>query len=277
MYKLVSQAKNMLIVESLQTGKRLPAYAHEKIISLGDIAIFTDEDDVPLGEVLESIKKKENGGKVSLDMKKADSEALRAYLAEAGLLPEGKPMRQVDTEQIERCVREIDLLCHVKCYHKRQGDVYLSVEQRRPVARVISDEGDNYYLDADGGRIAVDAMYLDYLPLVLGCDDDTLSARDLLPMISYISSHPFWNAQVEHIYISPSHEVSLIPRVGNHTILLGSPRDYEGKLSRVLALYEQVMPRIGWAAYDTISVKFDGQVVCTRKNKKYKHNSWSKI
>ena len=82
MYKLVSQAKNMLIVESLQTGKRLPAYAHEKIISLGDIAIFTDEDDVPLGEVLESIKKKENGGKVSLDTKKADAEALRAYLAD---------------------------------------------------------------------------------------------------------------------------------------------------------------------------------------------------
>ncbi len=82
MYKLVSQAKNMLIVESLQTGKRQPAYAHEKIISLGDIAIFTDEDDVPLGEVLESIKKKENGGKVSLDIKKADSETLRAYLAD---------------------------------------------------------------------------------------------------------------------------------------------------------------------------------------------------
>lgn len=82
LYKLVSQAKNMLIVESLQTGKRLPAYAHEKIISLGDIAIFTDEDDVPLGEVLESIKKKENGGKVSLDTKKADAEALRAYLAD---------------------------------------------------------------------------------------------------------------------------------------------------------------------------------------------------
>ena len=41
----------MLIVESLQTGKRQPAYAHEKIISLGDIAIFTDEEDVPLSEV----------------------------------------------------------------------------------------------------------------------------------------------------------------------------------------------------------------------------------
>ena len=52
LFKLISQAKNMLIVESLQTGKRQPAYAHEKIISLGDIAIFTDEEDVPLSEVL---------------------------------------------------------------------------------------------------------------------------------------------------------------------------------------------------------------------------------
>lgn len=81
-FKLISQAKNMLIVESLQTGKRQPAYAHEKIISLGDIAIFTDEEDVPLSEVLNAIKEKENGAKVILDIKKADNETLRAYLAE---------------------------------------------------------------------------------------------------------------------------------------------------------------------------------------------------
>ena len=42
LYKLVSQAKNMLIVESVVTGKRTPAYAHDKVISLGDIAIFTE-------------------------------------------------------------------------------------------------------------------------------------------------------------------------------------------------------------------------------------------
>lgn len=82
LFKLISQAKNMLIVESLQTGKRQPAYAHEKIISLGDIAIFTDEEDVPLSEVLNAIKEKENGAKVILDIKKADNETLRAYLAE---------------------------------------------------------------------------------------------------------------------------------------------------------------------------------------------------
>lgn len=48
LYKLVSQAKNMLIVESVVTGKRTPAYAHDKVISLGDIAIFTESGEVPL-------------------------------------------------------------------------------------------------------------------------------------------------------------------------------------------------------------------------------------
>ena len=52
LYKLVSQGKSMLIVEALTDGRRLPVYAREKIISLGDIAIYTDGDEVPLYEVL---------------------------------------------------------------------------------------------------------------------------------------------------------------------------------------------------------------------------------
>ena len=39
LYSLVSQGKNMLIVESLADGKRVPAYARDKVMSLGDIAI----------------------------------------------------------------------------------------------------------------------------------------------------------------------------------------------------------------------------------------------
>ncbi|MFA6778626.1 MAG: DUF5606 domain-containing protein [Paludibacteraceae bacterium] len=80
LYELVSQGKNMLIVESLTEKKRIPAYSHEKIISLADIAIFTDESEVPLKTVLESIKKKENGAKSSVDPK-SDANVLREYFA----------------------------------------------------------------------------------------------------------------------------------------------------------------------------------------------------
>lgn len=82
LYKLVSRGKNMLIVESIADKKRLPAYGNEKIISLGDIAMYTDGDDVPLQQVLLAMKTKENGAVVTLDIKKASANELGAYLAE---------------------------------------------------------------------------------------------------------------------------------------------------------------------------------------------------
>lgn len=75
LYKLISQAKNMLIVETVSADKkRVPVYASDKVISLGDIAMYTDAEEVALGEVLESVKKKENGNVTSLDYKKASLE-----------------------------------------------------------------------------------------------------------------------------------------------------------------------------------------------------------
>lgn len=80
LYKLVSRGKNMLIVESLADKKRIPAYGNEKIISLGDIAMYTDAEDVPLQQILVAMKQKENGAAVVLDIKKASSNELYTYL-----------------------------------------------------------------------------------------------------------------------------------------------------------------------------------------------------
>lgn len=81
LFKLVSQAKNMLIIESLIDGKRIPAYAKDKVVSLGDIAIFTETTEVPLGQVLETLKTKENGAVCSIDPK-SDNDKLRKYMGE---------------------------------------------------------------------------------------------------------------------------------------------------------------------------------------------------
>ena len=78
LFKLVSQGKNMLIVESLSTGKRVPAYAHDKIISLGDISIYTMDEDISLAKVFESIKEKNEGKEVDLKSLNNDN-ALREY------------------------------------------------------------------------------------------------------------------------------------------------------------------------------------------------------
>jgi 5S rRNA maturation endonuclease (ribonuclease M5) len=81
LYKMVSQAKNMIIVESLTDGKRIPAYSRDKVISLGDIAIYTMTEDMPLRDVLEKISLKENGN-ACLVKSDADNNALRKYMEE---------------------------------------------------------------------------------------------------------------------------------------------------------------------------------------------------
>ena len=61
LYRLVSQGRNMLIVESLSTGKRTPAFAHDKVMSLGDIAMYTTGEDIPLADVFELVNEKTGG------------------------------------------------------------------------------------------------------------------------------------------------------------------------------------------------------------------------
>lgn len=83
LYKLISQGKNMLIVESISADKkRLPIYGAEKVISLGDIAMYTSESEVPLRDVLGALKGKYNAQKVDFNVKKASSKQLFDFFAE---------------------------------------------------------------------------------------------------------------------------------------------------------------------------------------------------
>ena len=83
LYILISSGKNMLIVETVDAAKkRIPAYGQDKVISLADIAMYTDAEEVPLSKVLESVKNKENGAVASIDYKKVSANELHAYFAE---------------------------------------------------------------------------------------------------------------------------------------------------------------------------------------------------
>ena len=84
LYKVISEGKNNVVIESLLTGKKSTAYADAKMSSLEDIAIYTSSEDVPLKKVFQKIADKENGGQ-ALDVKSSPEE-LKDYFEE--ILPE---------------------------------------------------------------------------------------------------------------------------------------------------------------------------------------------
>ncbi|MBD5178999.1 MAG: DUF5606 domain-containing protein [Muribaculaceae bacterium] len=79
LYKLVQSGRGSLIVEQLSTGKRLPVQQRDRVISLADVAMYTDGDDVPLGEVLTSLYNVAEGKEV--DVKTVETEGLREFFA----------------------------------------------------------------------------------------------------------------------------------------------------------------------------------------------------
>ncbi len=85
LYKLLSNSKNMIIVESLVDKKKIPVHPRDKVVSLGDISIYTETDDVPLKNILLSVKQKENGVKASI-APGSKPEELKKYFEE--VLPE---------------------------------------------------------------------------------------------------------------------------------------------------------------------------------------------
>ena len=81
LFKMVSQGKNMLIAESLIDQKRIPVYPRDKVVSLGDISIYTDTEEVPLPQILSTIKEKENGKPIDFNPA-IKPEELKNYFAE---------------------------------------------------------------------------------------------------------------------------------------------------------------------------------------------------
>ena len=83
LYKLVSRGNNNLIVETLDSAhRRMPIVASDRVTSLRDTAMYTDSEDKPLMEILDTLFKKEEGKESSVNYKKASSKELRDYFAE---------------------------------------------------------------------------------------------------------------------------------------------------------------------------------------------------
>lgn len=105
LYKVISQAKNGFIVESLADKKRMPAYSHYKISALQEISVFTKNEDMPLKDVFQKIFDKQAGAP-AIDHKSADDQ-LKKFFSEA--VPDHDAER-VHTSDIRKIIMWYNML-----------------------------------------------------------------------------------------------------------------------------------------------------------------------
>jgi cell division protein FtsQ len=200
----------------------------------------------------------------SLDYGLIDADMVTLLLRERGLEPTGLPLDRIDIEAIESVLLRHPLVGRAQCY-KTGGDMLrINISGKVPLVRVLNNRGQDFYVDSHGEILTQHSLAVQ-LPVATGYIDRQFASTDLLDVVNAIDRSEFWKAQVEQINVTRERQIELVPRVGDHLLILGTAQDVESKLERLENFYRNGLDNVGWNKYRSISVAYENQVVCKKR------------
>jgi len=189
-------------------------------------------------------------------------------MKEWGLYTPQAPASKVDIRQIEERLNAEPNIEHATVERMPDNKILVQVTPMTPVARIFPSRGSSYYINRDGKTLTANSRYRLDVPVIAGDFDSLHPATDILPLINRLEGDKDWSAIISHYRVDPrNRDIILVPMIRGHVINLGDTTALESKLARVMAMYHKVLPLKGWEYYDTLSVKWGGQCVATRRDK----------
>ena len=197
--------------------------------------------------------------------------------------PISQKIRDISTFEIEKKLLNHQAVQNAEVYISIDGKLNIKIWQRKPILRVFNKHG-SFYIDEFGKIMPVTKKFTAHVAVASGNIDipvneiqkfqqekvaktnlDTSLYNDLFELARFIESNPLWNAQIEQLYVNKDSEFELIPRVGNHTIVIGEVHDLENKFKKLQLFYRKGLSKTGWNEYKEINLKFKNQIVCTKR------------
>ncbi len=171
----------------------------------------------------------------------------------------------VPTLDIENTLNSIDNIENARCTRRSNDRLWIEVTPMKPVARVFDNSG-SYYINREGKRLTASLKYRSDVPVITGRLEGRHSASRLMSLLDYIAADDARTELVTALALEPDGDVILIPPFRGHVINFGDPEtDIANKFDRLTTMYRDILPAKGWDYYDTLSVKFRGQVVASRR------------
>lgn len=178
----------------------------------------------------------------------------------------GTQLQKLNPAEIEKYLASRNTFESVNCVVSPRGKLVVRVVPMIPVMRVFFGNN-SYYINKDGKHIETNAEFFSDVPVVTGRFNRKFVPLDVLPVVDYISRDPMLGELVSMVMAEDKDNLILVPRIRGHVINFGDTAHLDDKKRALVLFYRQVMPYKGWEEYDTISVKFRGQVVATRRDK----------
>lgn len=215
-----------------------------------------------------------------------ESEVLELLRFEA-LIFEGQLKEQLDAEAIEKYLTSISQVKDVKVYSMIGSQWKIDIDMRKPIARIYNKWGQTYYLDDAGNTMDISSQHVARSLVVTGeildrfgqesvseiINNDSLKSirklDDIYRISDYVCNDPLFRSLIGQIHLKKNGDFVLIPLVGDQKIVFGSAyseTQVSKKFEKLNVFYKEGMPYEGWGTYSEISLKYEGQIVCKRKN-----------
>lgn len=192
---------------------------------------------------------------------------IKQMLQRQQLYPLAQKMDAIDVRAIEESLCRSPYITEAQCYKTHDGHVCISLSQRMPVIRVKADNGDDYFVDSQGG-IMEHAKYRGDLIIATGPITRQFAKQTLTRIGNHIVSNRFWKHQIVQINVLADGSVEIVPRVGDHVVYLGLPVHVDKKLERLKLFYRYGLSKAGWNKYSYINLEFDNQIICKKRKVK---------
>ncbi len=197
-----------------------------------------------------------------------------------------KSIASINISLLEKIINTNPFICNAEVFSTIDGKLNIEVKQRIPVLRVINYNNESFYIDREGIFMPRSEKFTARVPVANGYifdresekkvlnnfdrkPTDTIASKSrieqLFHIISFTNQSSFWNSVVEQLYVNANGEIEMIPRVGNHSVILGDDNFLEAKFEKLFVFYREGLNKIGWDKYNKINLKYKDQVVCTKK------------
>ncbi len=183
----------------------------------------------------------------------------------------GLNLHNIDIHSIENALKANPYIKEAKVYSDMNGIINVKIRQREPVLRILNFSNQDFYVDMNGLKMPISSNFTAHVLVANGFilepfsnKVDTLRtklARDLFKTALYVEGDTLWREQIEQLYVNQQSDIEMVPRVGNHKIILGSADSLQTKFTNLLAFYKKAIPVVGWDLYHTINIKYANQVV----------------
>src|SRR5688572_22207525 len=183
----------------------------------------------------------------------------------------GASLDRVNMKEVEKKIRRDPFGKDAQLYSDLKGNLVVSAELVRPIARIARNDGPDGYVSEDGMIMRVSDKFTsrvirvssNYVKQILGQHSliTTESGLQLMELINTIREDEFWNAQIAQLDIDSKMRITIYPQVGDERIEFGKPENVETKLKKLMIFYKEILPRMGWNKYDRVNLEYEGQIV----------------